>query len=172
LSKQANSQLLWRGVYELPWHQSGGQLIAQFIALTGWTFRVTVCDEESHTTGGSQSSAVDEFTIVLPDDTLVETFDSKLHRGVSGLMHGTELVAMPLYWNRRAKLHTNQVEMPVLLLYPTSKEIESNIVYERVGLANCWFGEDFRVASLMSRDDDPWRLLTGTSGVFQTVYIG
>ncbi|KAN0104948.1 HET domain containing protein [Hyaloscypha variabilis] len=172
LSKEANSQLLWRGVYELPWHRSGGQLIAQFIALTGWTFRVTVCDEESHTTGGSQSSAVDEFTIVLPDDTLVETFDSKLHRGVSGLMHGTELVAIPLYWNRRAKLHTNQVEMPVLLLYPTSKEIESNIVYERVGLANCWFGEDFRVASLMSRDDDPWRLLTGTSGVFQTVYIG
>jgi hypothetical protein len=42
LSKKDESTLVWKELDELPWEQSGGQLMAQNIALNGWTFKATV----------------------------------------------------------------------------------------------------------------------------------
>lgn len=78
-------------------------------------------------------------TVIFPDDALRGCFPmDHLHFRARSLVHCRELLAMPLYWELDDKdyvLHNYYAEMPVLLLCPTSREIDSRKVYERAGLA-------------------------------------
>jgi hypothetical protein len=78
------------------------------------------------------------------------------------------LVAAPLYWELDANLE--QAEMPVLLLSHTSRGVGSRDVYERVGLARCWFRKDNLTA--LNEETDSSQLPSWARGEFQTVYIG
>jgi hypothetical protein len=109
-----------------------------------------------------------EFTVILPETVLAEDSWFELHRGVPGLMDGSELLAMPLYLEFGANL--SHAEMPVLLLCPTSRKIDSRKVYERVGLARRWFRNGDLKA--LNEEVDTSRLPSWARGVFQTVYIG
>jgi hypothetical protein len=166
LSKKDESTLAWKNLDELPWQQSGGQLMAQNIALTGWTFQATVSEREKPKTGRIRE--YEEFTVILPNNVLAKNSSFELDRGALGLVDGSKLLAMPLYWEFVANL--NQAEMPVLLLYPTSRKIESREIYERVGLARCWFRETDLTA--LNEEVDSSRLPRWARDVFQTVYIG
>ncbi|KAE9363988.1 HET-domain-containing protein [Stipitochalara longipes BDJ] len=162
LSKDGDSKVLWTEVHELPWQQSRSQLVAQYIALTGWTFKATVSETKKQPSGSFKFHEVDGFTVTFPDITLAKS-ELALHRGAPGLESGTELVAMLLYWD--VNFSVWQAEMPILLLCPTSRKIDSRIVYERVGLAKCWIHDKPLTA-------DHQQLPSWVCGVFQTVYIG
>jgi hypothetical protein len=45
LSKNDESTLVWKELDQLPWRQSGRQLMAENIALTSWTFKATVSEK-------------------------------------------------------------------------------------------------------------------------------
>jgi hypothetical protein len=165
LSKNAESTMMWKDLDELPSQQSGSQLVVQNIALTGWTFKATVSEKEKHKTRRIRDDL--EFIIILPNNVLVGDYSFKLHRGAMDLVDGGELLAMPLYWEFDA--NCNQAEMPVLLLYPTSRKIDSREMYERVGRARCFFRNND--LTVLNEEVDSSRLPSWARGVFQTVYI-
>ena len=120
LSKKDESTLVWKNVDGLPWQQSRDQLIGQNIALTGWTFQATVSERDKPKTGRIRE--YEKFTVILPNNVLAKNSWFELHQGVQGLVDGSKLLDIPLYWEFEANL--NQAKMPVLLLYPTSRKIE------------------------------------------------
>ena len=179
--------ILWKKVHELPWQQHDGQIQAHFIGLKGWTFTLTVSVKGADVSSGAQGPGVDDFTVVFPDISMFEPPSVHINHGAPGLEDGIELVAMPLgitpyYQQGKA------VSVIILLLCPTCKEIDSKIIYERVGLAICRprkrativskkarFGK--QLINIFRRPDpfttrDDWQVPSWARGVFQTVYIG
>lgn len=158
----------WKELAELPWEQSGGQLVAEYIVLTGWTFKVTVTEKDK--VEASRINQDGKFTLALPNNELAQDSFFSLHGVESGLVHGRELLAMPLYWELDSNPNLNQAKMVVILLSSSSKQIDSKEIHERVGSGWCFFRGDDLTA--LNAETDASRLPSWARGVFQTVYIG
>ncbi|KAK1752711.1 HET-domain-containing protein [Echria macrotheca] len=163
----------WQELDHLPWDASGGQLDIPFLALTGWTFKVSLLvAEESGKTELEFSVLPPWYSGFFERDVWFQyhhDHGAALARGLREIGEGSKLLAMPLYWDHQT-VNTEQADMPTLILAQTSREVDGKPVYERIGLARFFFRGKNLTALLAETDSS--RLPSWAREKFQTVYVG